>query len=129
MSTVEWQRVPILISTSSIALQKSALTYIKDISKILTENVVIDSPLRISLRKGRSNYVCEYNLCSHIPYERDPGVLAALNCLIVGTVIDLAEADGLTHHIKKKICVPEKCRQNCPHSESCGYLMIEGGIL
>ena len=126
MSAVEWRRMPVLISTSSIALQKSALDYIKEVSKILMENGVIKTPLRAMLKKGRANYVCEHNLRSYMPFERNAFVLEELRRLISGGVIDLAETDGLTPHVKKKICVPARCYQNCPYSEDCLYMAFRG---
>lgn len=122
MSVVDWQRMPVLISTSSIALQKSAINYIEEVSKILVENGIIHTPLRVSMRKGRTNYVCEQNLRSHMPFERKPAVLGTLSRLIHCDIIDLAEVEGLTSHIKSKICVPVRCHENCPHAEKCRYL-------
>ena len=122
MSAVEWQRVPICISTSSIALQKSALASIKDISKILMDNGVIKSPLRVSLRKGRTNYICEHNLLSYMPYEKYGSILEELKRIVSKKLIDFAETDGLTRHVKRNICVPTKCYENCPYIEDCRYM-------
>ena len=118
MSVAEWQRMPILVSTSSIALQKSVLIYIKEVSKILVENGVIKIPLRICLKKGRRNYVCEHRLLAYLPYERDPGISDALNNILAKGDIDLAEAEGLTQHIKKVVAVPK----NCPYETKCRYV-------
>jgi ATP-dependent DNA helicase DinG len=58
MSVSEWEKMPVLISTSSIALQKAILTeYIPEISRILVENGVIKTPLRAVLRKGKEHYI------------------------------------------------------------------------
>ena len=124
MSTVEWQRMPILISTSSIALQKSALICIKEVSKILTENGVIKTPLRVSLKKGRRNYICEHRLRSYLPFERNPEIAALLNRIIHQGDIDLTEIEGLTQHIKNTIAVSTKCFRNCPYKKGCRYMSI-----
>ena len=119
----EWENMPVLISTSSIALQKAVLTeYIPEISRILFENGVIKTPLRAILRKGKGHYICEYNLRSHLPYEQKPEIKKILTDLIYDkSKIDLAEIDGITPHIKNKICVPSKCNRNCQLAETCRY--------
>jgi len=35
--------------------------------------------------------------------------------------IDFAEIEGLTPHVKRKICVPPSCPANCPQRTSCRY--------
>ena len=63
MSCVEWQRMPILISTSSIALQKAIIDdYLPTISDILVEQGIIRRPLSFVLRKGKQHHVCENGL-------------------------------------------------------------------
>jgi len=124
MSVIEWKRMPILISTSSIALQKSVLLYIREVSRILEENGVISQPLRASLKKGRRNYVCEHNLRSYLPFERNPGISEALNNILLRGDIDLAETDGLTQHIKGVIGVPARCYKNCPYKTVCSYIQL-----
>jgi len=53
-------KLPTIISTSTIALQK-ALTeeYIPQISDILMEHRIIDNPLSFVVRKGKSHYACD----------------------------------------------------------------------
>lgn len=57
------KKIPAVISTSTIALQK-ALTeeYIPQISGILLEHHVIDKPLSFVVRKGKRHYVCDSRL-------------------------------------------------------------------
>ena len=124
MSVIEWKRMPILISTSSIALQKSVLLYIREVSKILEESGVISQPLRASLKKGRRNYVCEHNLRSYLPYERNPEISKTLDSILCRGDIDLAEIDGLTQHIKSVIGVPPRCYINCPYKSVCSYIRL-----
>ena len=124
MNVLEWKRMPILISTSSIALQKSILLYIKEVSEILIENGVIKKPLRVLLKKGRRNYVCHHNLRDYIPYERNPDISEKLNKILCYGYIDLAEIDGLTQHIKNVIGVPVNCYTNCPYKTVCNYILM-----
>ena len=51
---------PVIISTSTIALQK-ALTeeYIPQISGILLEHRIIEEPLTFAVRKGKNHYACD----------------------------------------------------------------------
>jgi ATP-dependent DNA helicase DinG len=123
MSCVEWQRMPVLVSTSSIALQTALQSeVIPELSEILMEWGVIREPITSVLRKGRSHHVCEYNLGEYLPFVRDNDVRKELEWLRFDTsVIDLAEVDSLTADVKKKISVPARCYKNCPYSDECRY--------
>ena len=123
LSVVEWKRMPVVISTASIALQRSIeKDVIPEVSMILLENGVIRNPLRAVLAKGRSHYVCEYNLKAHMPFEKNPEFAELLRQIAFdGRKIDLAEIEGLTAHIKKRICVPAKCLKNCPYADGCRF--------
>ncbi len=123
MSMVEWKRMPVIVSTASIALQRAILKdAIPEISRILLENGVISKPIKAVLVKGKSHYICEYNLRTYLPFEKKSDIARILEHLTLdGRIIDLAEVAGLTAHVKKKICVPGKCYQNCPYTESCRF--------
>ena len=54
---------PILISTSSIALQTAVREeYIPFLSSVLMEDKLIQAPIRAVIRKGKSHYVCDERL-------------------------------------------------------------------
>ena len=54
---------PIIISTSSIALQNAVQTvYLPTLSAMLMEDGIIDQPLCAVIRKGKSHYVCDCRL-------------------------------------------------------------------
>jgi len=73
MSVVEWKRMPVIVSTASIALQRTIIKeVIPEITKILLENGVLREPIKTVLAKGRSHHVCEYILQAHLPYEKKP---------------------------------------------------------
>jgi ATP-dependent DNA helicase DinG len=56
---VEMAHMPIVIATSSIALQKALVTeHIPALSDILLEHGVIKTPLTAVIRKGREHYIC-----------------------------------------------------------------------
>ena len=57
------ERRPILISTSSIALQNAVRDkYLPLLSDLLTADGMITEPLRAVIRKGKSHYVCDERL-------------------------------------------------------------------
>jgi ATP-dependent DNA helicase DinG len=121
---VEAVNMPIVVATSSIALQKALITdYIPELSRILLANGVIKAPLTAVIRKGREHYVCEHNLRTHMPFEHDTKMKNVLEGLTEPNAqIDLAEIDGLTTHCKRKICVPDRCYKNCTHRSECRYI-------
>ena len=58
---------PILISTSSIALQGAIIhDYLPFLSKVMMADGMLDSPLRAVLRKGKSHYVCDARLMKRL---------------------------------------------------------------
>jgi ATP-dependent DNA helicase DinG len=123
VSCVEWRRMPILISTSSIALQKAIIDdYLPTISEILVEQGIIREPLQFVLRKGKQHHVCESNLRLCLSFEKNPETAAVLKEIINDPdSIDLAEIEGLKAHIKNKIRVPLKCPKNCAFFGRCRY--------
>ena len=57
------EALPILISTSSIALQKAVRDeYLPLLSAILTVDGMISEPIQAVIRKGKSHYVCDQRL-------------------------------------------------------------------
>jgi ATP-dependent DNA helicase DinG len=117
-------RMPIVIATSSIALQRAILTeHIPELSRMLVKSGVIKTSLTAVLRKGKENYICERNLRGQLLYESNPAAKEILNELLSpSATIDLAETDGLTPHIRRNIAVPKRCYNDCPHRDSCQYL-------
>ena len=121
---VDTADMPIVIATSSIALQKALMAdYIPEVSRILLETGVIKTPITAVLRKGREHYVCERNLRGHLLFEHNKKMKAVLEELLKpNAAIDLAEIDGLSRHVRNIISVPSRCDENCPHRESCQYM-------
>ncbi len=121
---IEMAQMPIVVATSSIALQKAIVAnYIPELSDILVTCGIVKTPLTAVIRKGREHYICRRNLRSHLPFEHNHKVQAMLEALIQPlATIDIAEIDGLTPHIKRKISVPSRCYKNCPYQNDCQYL-------
>jgi len=116
--------MPIVIATSSIALQRVILTeYIPALSNILVENEAIAKPLTAVIRKGKAHYVCERRLRERLLSEVNLDTKQAMERLLLpNTEIDLAEIDTLIPYVKSKICVSGRCLETCAHKENCGYL-------
>jgi len=115
--------MPIVISTSSIALQQAIVKdYVPTLSQMLMECDIIRTPLSIVVRKGKAHYVCQRRLLLHLPYEHDRYQREILESLTSSSApIDFADIVGLTRHVKDKIHVPNQCTHNCPQKELCGY--------
>ena len=124
MQYAEMSNMPIVIATSSIALQRAILTeYIPSLSNILVENGVIKEPLTAVIRKGKEHYICARKLHEYLPYESNHTTRQTMERLLLPDAeIDFAEVNGLTPYIKHRICVSGTCLETCAHKESCGYL-------
>ena len=112
---------PILVSTSSIALQTAARDeYLPLLSSLLAEDGIITQPLRAVIRKGKSHYVCDDRL------ERRLGQLdlrkknwrAGNALLALRNELDMDEIAHLSHYDRERVCVPQIC--NCSQ-ETCRY--------
>ena len=112
---------PILISTSSIALQTAARDeYLPLLSSLLAEDGMIVQPLQAVIRKGKSHYVCDDRL------ERRLGQLdlrkknwrAGKALLALRNELDMDEIAHLSHYDRERVCVPQIC--DCSQ-ETCRY--------
>lgn len=88
---------PILISTSSIALQNAVQTeYLPMLSSAMLEDSIIDRPLTAVIRKGKSHYVCRQRLEQRLLQIR----LSKKNELTIEALLSLREhldMDGVPH--------------------------------
>lgn len=112
---------PILVSTSSIALQTAARDeYLPLLSNVLTEDGMITQPLQAVIRKGKSHYVCDDRL------ERRLGQLdlrkknwrAGNALLALRNELDMDEIAHLSGYDRERVCVPQIC--DCSQ-ETCRY--------
>lgn len=112
---------PILVSTSSIALQNAVLgEYLPLLSGLLLEDGMIAKPLQAVIRKGKSHYVCDARL------ERRLGQLdlqkknwkAGAALLSLRGQLDMDEAAHLSGYDRERVCVPRIC--DCG-GEGCRY--------
>lgn len=113
---------PVVIATSSIALQRAIIKdYIPQLSNILIAHGVINAPLTSVIRKGKEHFFCEKRLLAFYT-DADEKTKALLHPLLDrGASCDLADAEGLSPYIKRKICIPGKCADRCRHAATCRY--------
>ena len=102
---------PLLISTSSIALQGAIIhDYLPFLSKVMMADGMLDSPLRAVLRKGKSHYVCDARLMKRLQTanldRKNPLAKAAL--LSMRDHLDLDMAPHLSRYDRERICVPQR---------------------
>ncbi|NCB00304.1 MAG: ATP-dependent DNA helicase, partial [Clostridia bacterium] len=117
--------MPIVISTSSIALQQAIQTdYLPFLSDLLMEHHIIQKPLRSVVRKGKSHYVCERRLSEHLvsknTLKQNNTQRQALLGLRQGS-IDLDQVPNLSPYDRKHVCVDAGCNNQCPERFSCRY--------
>ena len=110
---------PVLISTSSIALQNAVQTeYLPALSAVLIQAGMINEHLCAVIRKGKSHYVCDVRL------ERRLGQLdlnrknwkAGKALLSLRDQLDIDAAVHLSGYDRDRVCVPHACdcgREDC----------------
>ena len=112
---------PILISTSSIALQTAARDeYLPLLSSLLAEDGMITQPLQAVIRKGKSHYVCDMRLeqrLGQLDLQKKNWKAGAALLSLRGQ-LDMDEAAHLSHYDRERVCVPRIC--DCQR-EDCRY--------
>ena len=110
---------PILVSTSSIALQTAARDeYLPLLSGLLTEDGMISQPLRAVIRKGKSHYVCDARLeqrLGQLDLQKKNWKAGAALLSLQGQ-LDMDEAAHLSGYDRERVCVPRICdcgREDC----------------
>lgn len=118
--------MPVVVATSSIALQKAIITdYIPEISRVLMEYGIITKPLSCVIRKGKEHYVCENRLNQFYTQTAKPEMERLVGPLLDKKHgIDLDEMDFLDPYIKHRINVSGRCGKSCTWSEYCRYLRL-----
>ncbi len=114
-------RKPILVSTSSIALQTAARDeYLPLLSDVLTEDGMIVQPLQAVIRKGKSHYVCDMRLeqrLGQLDLQKKNWKAGAALLSLRGQ-LDMDEAAHLSGYDRERVCVPRIC--DCGR-EGCRY--------
>ena len=112
---------PIIISTSSIALQNAVQTeYLPLLSCTLLADGQIDKPLLSVIRKGKGHYVCDERLQGRLRQvnfqKKDPAAADALSSL--KDTLDMDKVSHLSGYDRERVCVPQFC--DCDHQD-CRY--------
>lgn len=112
---------PILISTSSIALQNAIQKeYLPLLSGVLLSEGLISAPIEVVIRKGKAHYACDARLERRIRQvegsHKNPAARQALH--IARYVLDLDQLSGMSSYDRERICVPKRC--NCRRKD-CRY--------
>ena len=122
-SYAESAYMPIVIATSSIALQRAIVKeYIPELSDILMEHDIIRAPLTCAVRKGKEHYLCEKRLHGFFEDADEQTRLLLRPLMDEDASCDLADAAGLSLYMKRKICVQGRCGPDCPCISSCRYV-------
>ena len=114
---------PVVISTSSIALQNAILgEYLPFLSKVFLENQLIQIPIRGIIRKGKERFVCDERLSQRLSAvqnkKKNPEQRKALDSL--KHILDLDEVPELSGFDRRQVCVPQVCPKSCPR-KACRY--------
>ena len=115
---------PIVISTSSIALQDALLgEYIPQLSEILVAGGMLKQSIRAVLRKGKEHFVCEERMNLRIAAvqgkRKNTRQKEALDGL--RQTFDLDTVGSLSSFDRRMVCVPKRCPSDCPLREQCRY--------
>ena len=119
-----YEQRPIVISTSSITLQKAILTeYIPFLSRILQENGTIQAPIKAVIRKGKEHFVCDERLEQRIVAieEKNKNALQKEALLSLKEHYDMDEVSNLSGFDRRMVSVPKFCSGDCPKRGSCRY--------
>ncbi len=115
---------PVVVSTSSIALQKAILTeYIPFLSRVLLGQGMIQSPLRAVVRKGKEHFVCDTRLEQRIEAIRHKQKNATQKeaLLSLRKQYDMDTVKDLSGFDRRLVCVPKFCPRECPGRQMCRY--------
>lgn len=115
---------PIVISTSSIALQDALLgEYIPLLSKVLTEEKVTGKPIRAVLRKGKEHFVCDARLELRMSMiaSGKKNYLQKRALQELSQTYDMDTVDHLSGFDRRMVCVPRRCPADCPLRNQCRH--------
>ena len=112
---------PILISTSSIALQSAIQKeYLPLLSGVLLSEGLVSAPIEAVIRKGKAHYACDARLERRVRQvegsHKNPAARQALHT--AWHVLDLDQLSGMSSYDRERICVPKRC--NCRRKD-CRY--------
>ena len=117
-------RRPVVVSTSSIALQKAIIEeYVPFLSDVLLKADLLQGELKAVVSKGKEHFVCDYRLAQRLEAVRDKNKnqaqMEALKSLRHN--FDLDSVHNLSGFDRRLVCVPKFCPRECPGKAGCRY--------
>ena len=115
-------KMPVVISTSSVALQDAILNeYLPDLSAILLDEGIITAPITAVVRKGKERFVCDARLAERQAKAISKGSRQKGSLRMAENVLDLDHIPGLSRYDRCRICVPQSCPRDCFLRLDCRY--------
>lgn len=118
---------PIIIATSTIALQEQLAADVKVIEDLLGYHP------DIVLAKGQNHFLCKYRCDEHFLCEKDEAARKMYEEIDKGGCQkadwDFYIPDNIWNQINVKEFNPVFCRQNCVHKEYCFYYELRQELL
>jgi ATP-dependent DNA helicase DinG len=115
-------KMPVAISTSSVALQDAILNeYLPDLSAVLLSEGIITAPITAVVRKGKERFVCDARLAERQAKAISKGSRQKGSLRMAENVLDLDHIPGLSRYDRCRICVPQSCPRDCFLRLDCRY--------
>ena len=115
-------KLPIVISTSSVALQDAILNdYLPNLSTILLEENIIDKQLTAVVRKGKERFACDARLLRRQMQADTRSEHQRESLSMADHILDLDHIPDLARFDRSRICVPQSCPPDCFLREDCRY--------
>ena len=115
-------KMPVVISTSSVALQDAILNeYLPDLSAVLLSEGIITAPITAVVRKGKERFVCDARLAERQAKALSKGQRQKGSLRMAENVLDLDHIPGLSRYDRCRICVPQSCPRDCFLRLDCRY--------
>lgn len=122
MNRPEQMKLPIVISTSSVALQDAIINdYLPNLSAILQEENIIDMPLTAVIRKGKERFVCDARLAERASLVQPTRKRQRNSLHIAENILDMDHIPELSRFDRSRICVPQSCPRDCFMRLDCRY--------
>ena len=122
MNRPERMKLPIVISTSSVALQDAILTeYLPDRSTVLLGEGIIREPITAVVRKGKERFVCDARLAERTALVQPSRKRQKNSLRIAENILDMDHIPELSRYDRCRICVPQSCPRDCFMRLDCRY--------
>ena len=122
MNRPERMKLPIVISTSSVALQDAILTeYLPDLSAVLLDEGIITAPVTAVVRKGKERFVCDARLAERAGLVHPKRTREKNSLHIAENILDMDHIPELSRYDRCRICVPQSCPRDCFLRLDCRY--------